>query len=65
MDTFSAVVLLLVLYGFGCYTAGHFFPQKDIAESCNKTGEMVIRNTVFSCKAIALQADGRKSPLNP
>ena len=40
--------------------AGRFMPLGDVAQDINNKGEVVIRNTVYQCKPVAVQVEGRR-----
>lgn len=60
MDGFTAVLMLWVLTLAAAFGAGRYLPMGDVAHDINTKGEIEIRKTIYQCKPVALQVDGRR-----
>lgn len=50
MDAFYAFCLWTFLIGAGGSAAGHYLTASKLTGSCDTKGEMVVGDTVFTCK---------------
>ncbi|MNF39599.1 hypothetical protein D3C85_1293070 [compost metagenome] len=60
MDGFTAVLLLWLFTLSLAFGAGRYLPMGDVAQEINTKGEIEIHKTIYQCKPVALQVDGRR-----
>lgn len=60
MDGFTVGLMIWVFTLSLAFTAGRYMPLGDVAQEINTKGEVIIRKTVYQCKPVALQVDGRR-----
>ena len=60
MDGFYAFCIWTFVTCAAAFGAGRYLPMGDVAQEINTKGEIIIRKTVYQCKPVALQVDGRR-----
>lgn len=60
MEGFYAFCIWTFVTCVASFGAGRYLPLGDVAQDINTKGEVIIRKTVYQCKPVALQVDGRR-----
>lgn len=60
MDGFTTGLIFWLFTLSLAFTAGRYLPMGDVAQEINTKGEIEIRKTIYQCKPVALQVDGRR-----
>lgn len=64
MDGFTAGLMFFVICLCGAFALGTWNASPDMAEKCNKQGEITIRAVVYECKAVAGIINGKRVELS-
>ena len=60
MEGFYAFIIWTCVTCSAAFGLGRYLPLGDVAQDINNKGEIIIRKTVYQCKPVALQVDGRR-----